>query len=116
MLTKILLSLFLTLLIELTIAIVLGIRNKYLLRITFINILTNVPLNIIVLLLYSVIDNNIVFFGIVPILELIVFTVEGIYFKRLNNSIISPYKLSILLNGFSYGYSFIYLIMHLIIK
>ena len=116
MLIKILQSLILTLFIELTISIVLGIRGKDLLRITFINILTNVPLNIIVLLLYMVIDNNIVFYIIVPILEVFVFLIEGTYFKRLNKSIISPYKLSLLLNGFSYGYCFVYLIIEKLVK
>lgn len=116
MLISILTSLVLTLLIELTIAIVLGIRGKDLLRITFINILTNVTLNIIVSLLYLVMNNNIVFYVIVPIFEILVFYIEGTYFKKLDNSIISPYKLSILLNGFSYGYSFVYLLIKLFIK
>ena len=47
MLSSILQSLLLTLLIELTISLVLGIRGKDLLKITIINILTNVPLNIL---------------------------------------------------------------------
>ena len=111
MLSKILISLGLTLLIELTISIVLGIRGKDLLRITIINILTNVPLNIIVLLLYKVINIHIVFFLIVPLLEILVVLIEGTYFKKLNKSIISPYKLAILLNAFSYGYSFVYLLL-----
>ena len=116
MVSRIILSLVLTLIIELIISIVLGIRGKDLLRITFINILTNVPLNIIVLLLYSVMNNNIVFYIIVPILEIFVFLIEGTYFKKLNKSIISPYKLSILLNGFSYGYCFVQLLVEKIIK
>jgi hypothetical protein len=116
MVNRIILSLGLTLLIELTISIVLGIRGKDLLKITFINVLTNVPLNIIVLLLYSVMNNNIVFYGIVPVLEIIVILVEGTYFKKLNKSILSPYKLAILLNGFSYGYCFVQLLVEKIIK
>ena len=116
MLSSILLSLVLTLIIELTISLVLGIRGKDLLRITFINILTNVPLNIIVLLLYKVMNVNIVFYVIVPILEVFIILIEGTYFKKLNKSIISPYKLSILLNGFSYGYCFVHLIIEKIIK
>ena len=116
MLNKILLSLILTLIIELTISIVLGIRGKDLLRITFINIVTNISLNIIVCLLYLVINNYIVFYVIVPILEIFIFIIEGTYFKKLNKSIISPYKLSLLLNGFSYGYCFVHLIIEKIIK
>ena len=116
MLSNIIISLALSLLIELTISIVLGIRGKDLLRITFINVLTNVPLNIIVLLLYKVFSFNIVFYLIVPILEILVFLIEGTYFKKLNKSIISPYKLAFLLNIFSYGYSFVYLILSKIIK
>ena len=116
MLSKILESLILTLIIELIIAIVLGIRGKDLLKITFINILTNVPLNIIVLLLYSVIDTRIVFYLIVPVLEVFVVLIEGTYFKRLNKSIINPYKLSLLLNGFSYGFCFVCIMLEKIIK
>jgi hypothetical protein len=97
-------------------AFVLGIRNKDLLKITIINVLTNVPLNIIVSLLYLVLDNNIVFYLIVPILEVFVFLIEGTYFKRLKNSIIGPYKLSLFINIFSYGYSFVYLIINSILK
>ena len=116
MIINIIQSLILTLLIELTISIVLGIRGKDLLRITFINIITNVTLNIIVSLLYLVMNNYIVFYIIVPILEIFVFLIEGTYFKKLNKSIISPYKLSLLLNGFSYGYCFVYLLVKLLLK
>ncbi len=116
MIINIIQSLILTLLIELTISIVLGIRGKDLLRITFINIITNVTLNIIVNLLYLVMNNYIVFYIIVPILEIFVFLIEGTYFKKLNKSIISPYKLSLLLNGFSYGYCFVYLLVKLLLK
>ena len=116
MIINIIQSLILTLLIELTISIVLGIRGKDLLRITFINIITNVTLNIIVSLLYLVMNNYIVFYIIVPILEIFVFLIEGTYFKKINKSIISPYKLSLLLNGFSYGYCFVYLLVKLLLK
>lgn len=116
MISNIIISLVLTLLIELIISIVLGIRGKDLLKITIINILTNVPLNIIVSLLYLALDSNIVFYFIVPILEVLVFLIEGTYFKTLKNSIIGPYKLSLFLNIFSYGYSFIYLIILSLIK
>ena len=116
MLSSIILSLVLTLIIELTISLVLGIRGKDILRIIFINVLTNVPLNIIVNLLYMRFDPNIIFYFVVPILEIFVFIIEGKYFKKLDNSMINPYKLSILLNAFSYGYSFVYLIINYLIK
>lgn len=116
MVSKIILSLVLTLIIELTISLVLGIRGKDILRIIFINVMTNVPLNIIVNLLYMRFDPNIIFYCIVPILEIFVFIIEGKYFKKLNNSIINPYKLSFLLNIFSYGYSFVYIIISYLIK
>ncbi|MBR4830868.1 MAG: hypothetical protein IKZ96_03795 [Bacilli bacterium] len=116
MLNSILQSLLLTLLIELFISLVLGIRGKDLLRITLINILTNVPLNILVSLLYTVIDNNIVFYVIVPVLEVLIVLIEGTYFKKLNKSIIGPYKLSLLLNGFSYSFCFVCLLLEKIIK
>ena len=116
MLNSILRSLILTLIIELVIAIVLGIKGKDLLKITFINILTNVPLNIITLLLYSVINEKLVFYLIVPIIEVFIVLIEGKHFKRLDKSIINPYKLSLLLNGFSYGFCFICIILGKIIK
>ena len=116
MLNNILESLLLTLLIELIISLVLGIRGKDLLRITLINILTNVPLNIIVSILYIYMNNNIVFYVIVPILEVFIVFVEGLYFKKLNKNIIGPYKLSLLLNEFSYSFSLVYVILEKIIK
>ena len=116
MLNSILESLLLTLLIELIISLVLGIRGKDLLKITLINILTNVPLNILVSILYIYMNNTIVFYVIVPILEVFIVLIEGTYFKKLNKSIIGPYKLSILLNGFSYSFSLVYVILEKIIK
>lgn len=116
MLSSILQSLILTLLIELTISLVLGIRGKDLLKITIINILTNVPLNILVNLLYPVMNNNIVFYVIVPVLEVLIVFIEGTFFKKLNKSIIGPYKLSLLLNGFSYSFNFVCLMLDMIIK
>jgi len=114
--TNILISLILTLIIELSISITLGIKGKDLLKILFINIMTNVPLNILVLYLYTLLNINIVFYLMVPILEVLVFLIEGTYFKRLKNSIIGPYKLSLFLNVFSYGFSFVYLIINNILK
>ena len=116
MLSNILISLFLTLLIELSISLLLDIKGNDLVKITIINISTNVPLNIIILLLYKVIDYKIVFYLIVPIFEIIIIIIEGTYFKKLKNSILTPYKLSLLLNGFSYGYSFVYLLISKLIK
>lgn len=116
MLDSILFCLTITLVIELTLALVLGIRGKDLLRVTLINVLTNVPLNIIVTLLYRVLDNNLVFYLIVPIFEIGIILIEGAYYKKLNNSIIGPYKLSLLLNGFSYSFSIICVILEKIIK
>lgn len=115
MLNSILQSLILTLLIELTISLVLGIRGKDLLKITIINILTNVPLNILVSLLYPLMNNNIVFYVIIPVLEVFIVLIEGLFFKKLNKSIIGPFKLSLLLNGFSYSFSFVCLILDVII-
>ena len=93
MLSNILISLFLTLLIELSISLLLDIKGNDLVKITIINISTNVPL-----------------------FEIIIIIIEGTYFKKLKNSILTPYKLSLLLNGFSYGYSFVYLLISKLIK
>ena len=97
-----------TLIIELTIAYILGIRKDDLKKIAFINIMTNVPLNILVNILLRRIISNYYLLFIIIILEIIVVIIEGNYFKKLNNSIIGVYKLSILLNVFSYSYGLVY--------
>lgn len=100
-------SLILTLIIELTISFALGIKKCDLLRILIINILTNVPLNILVSLLNNYIDYNIIYYVMVPLLEIVVVFIESNYYKKLDNTVISNLKLSILLNSFSYGYGII---------
>ena len=43
----------------------------------------------------------------VPLLEIVVVFIESYYYKKLDNTVISNLKLSILLNSFSYGYGII---------
>ena len=116
MVINIILSLILTLILELSISLILGIRGKDLLKIAFINVLTNVPLNIVTNLLNLVIDEDIVFYVIIPLLEVLVVIIEGNYFKKLKNSILSPFKLALFLNILSYGYVFVYMLVEKIIK
>lgn len=116
MVNSILFSLILTLIIELTISIVIGIRGKDLIKIMIINIITNVLLNIFVIHLYNHFDNKIVYYFVVPVLEIVVFSIEGKLFKKLDNNVIGPYKLSLLLNGSSYGFGLICYLISYIIK
>ena len=97
-------SLLLTLVIEVPIAILLGVKDKEDIKdIIIINCITNLSLNVIVYILYFFIDTNIVYYGLVPIFEVIIFIVEGILFKRLKYKKINSYLLSLILNLTSYS-------------
>ena len=95
--------LFLTIIIEMIIGILLGIRNKKdILNIILVNIVTNPIVVTIPILIY-------LYFGYkyeiisLYILEIITVIVEGfIYLKVLNNKKINPFLLSLLLNLSSY--------------
>lgn len=91
-----------TIIIEVTIAFILGHRKKDLLNVLLVNILTNpivssVPVYFNVK--FGLKYRNISLF----VLELLVLVVEGfIYKKYLNRKKINPYLLSLILNGASY--------------
>ena len=109
MFSHLLTSLLATLVIELSVALLLNIKDiKDLSRIFFINCVTNLSINAIVYNLQESFSFYIVFFLIVPILEIVVFLVEGFYFKRLNYDKLNSFLLSLILNGCSYGAGLIY--------
>lgn len=96
---KILIALLLTIIIELSIAIILKINNKQdLINIIIINCITNLSLNIFVIVTYfNKIKINIL------ILELIIVFIEGLFYqKKIQYKRINPYFLSLLLNTISY--------------
>lgn len=91
-----------TIIIEVSIAFLLGYRKKDLLNVLLVNILTNpivssVPVYFNVK--FGLKYRNISLF----VLELLVLVIEGfIYKKYLNRKKINPYLLSLILNGASY--------------
>lgn len=102
-------SLLATLVIELLVALLLNIKSiKDLGKITFINCITNLSANAIVYNLQESFSFYVVFFLIVPIFEIIIFLIEGFYFKRLNYQKMNSYLLSLILNMSSYGCGLIY--------
>lgn len=91
-----------TIIIEVTIAFILGYRKKDLLNVLLVNVLTNPIVTSIPVYFnvkYGLKYRNISLF----ILELIVLVFEGfIYHKYLDRKKINPYVLSLILNGASY--------------
>ena len=97
-----LISLLLTIIIELCVAICLNITEaRYLKRIIY----------GIVYSLSSVFSYSILYYLIVPILEVVVFIVEGYYYKKTIQPKINPFLISFILNIASYGCSLIYTIL-----
>ena len=88
-----------TLIIELSEALLLGVKNKKdLLNIFLVNILTNLLLNSI-LILVGIFLGNIYWIISLIILEIIVFISEGLIYKKvLKYKKINPYLLSLILN------------------
>ena len=98
-----LISLTCTLIIEISIAFILGYRKKDLLNVMLVNILTNPLLNSSVVAInyyYGLKARNIS----VYILEVLVVLIEGfIYYKYLERKKINGFLLSLILNIASYG-------------
>lgn len=96
-------SFFITIIIELGIAFFLKYRKRDLLNIFLVNLLTNPLLNSVVVTInfyYGLRCRNIALL----FLEIIVFLIEGvIYQKYLNNRKLNGYLLSLLLNISSFG-------------
>lgn len=112
MFLHLLISLLATLVIELSIALLLDIKNiKDLGKIAFINCVTNLSANAIVYNLQESFSFYIVFFLIVPIFEILIFLIEGAYFKRLSYNKMNSYLLSLILNGASYGCGLVYTLL-----
>lgn len=92
-----------TLIIELIVALVLSVRDKRdLLNIILVNILTN-PLVVSISLYIHVCYGNYYYRISMVILEVLVFIVEGIIYKKVLKREINPFLLSLILNASSYG-------------
>lgn len=98
-----LICVLLTIVIELSIAILLGVRDKKdILNITLINITTNLFLNISLILIQVYISLKVRNNMVIP-LEILVVFIEGLVYKKvLQYKKINPYILSFILNLYSY--------------
>lgn len=95
--------LLLTVIIELIIALILGVRNKKdIINIILVNVITNPIVVMSQTLLYIKFGYNIEMIGI-AILEVLVVLVEGLIYKKvLNYKKINPILLSLILNALSF--------------
>ena len=102
---QMIINLVLTVMIELSFGLVLGIRNrKDIYNIVFINCVTNIILNYIMNIIKYYIYSNILIYVILTIFEIIVVLVEySFYKKNLEYRKINPLVLSIILNTLSLG-------------
>lgn len=104
MIKSLIVSLFLTLVIELTVAIIIGIEDKNDIKIVICaNVCTNPVVVFIANLVYWLNDMKFYYF-VVIILEIMVLFVESyIYRKYLKFNKISPFAISFVCNVISYG-------------
>lgn len=99
-----LIALVCTLIIEISIGVLIGIKDKKdIINITLVNILTNPILNSLCYMVYFY--KGIYYYKIsIIFLEIIVFIVEGLIYKKyLNYKKLNPFILSLILNVSSYG-------------
>lgn len=104
MLESLIISLFLTLVIEITISLILGIRDIKDIKIIFwANVLTN-PIVVFTTNCVMLLNNNLIYNIVVAIMEVAAVIVEYILFKKfLENKKKSPLLLSIINNGISFS-------------
>lgn len=103
---QMIINLILTIVIELFISLLLGVRKKIdIINIIFINCITNIILNYLInIISYFLYPNMFMIYFILVILELIIIIVEYIFYKRnLEYNKINPLILSIILNTLSFG-------------
>lgn len=109
MIESLVISLTLTIIIELAVSRLLKVRSKKdTILVILVNICTN-PVVVFISNLALLLNNKIVHLSILMILELLAFWVEGLLYKKyLENKAIKPYKLSLYANltSFSFGVVF----------
>ena len=95
--------LLLTIIIELIVALILGVRDKKdILNVILVNIITNPVVVVSQTILYIKFGYNVEMIGI-AILEVLVVIVEGLIYKKvLDYKKINPFLLSLLLNAASF--------------
>lgn len=111
-------NLLLTLVIEAIVAVILNVKSfKDLLKISFVNIITNPLLTIIIALfsltpIYSITTHWI----LTLIMEAIIFVGESFLFKILLDTKVNPFKLGIILNSTSFIYGLLIIGSSLLMK
>ena len=96
MIESLVLSLFLTEIIELTLAVFFGVRKR--IDIFVVILVTNLPVVFTMNMLMGDIS-KVLYFGIMFVLEILVFLIEGFIYYRLKvESKFGPFKLSFVLN------------------
>ncbi|MBQ6546849.1 MAG: hypothetical protein IJL74_02490 [Bacilli bacterium] len=117
MIFHLLINLITTIIIEISVSLIIGIRDiKDLEKIVFINCITNLSLSITVYKLDDFLNFYILYFLIIPLFEVVVFFIEALYFKGLKYKKMNNYKVSLLLNGISYSIGLIYTVLYCLIK
>ena len=95
--------LVLTLILELLLSFILGLRKQDLLFVALVNIITNPILNLLSALIY-ISYNGTYYLITLIVLEILAFITEGlIYIKVLSYKKIKPILLSLILNMFSFA-------------
>lgn len=104
MIESLIVSLFLTLVIELTVSIIIGIREKYDIKVVICaNVCTN-PVVVYIANLIILLNNIKLYILAVAILEISAVIVEFLIFKKyLKFNKISPFLISLLNNVISFG-------------
>ena len=96
LLLRFIISLFLTLVIELVVACLFRVKGKDLLLIVLVNVLTNPA----AVLLSAFAGNKRI---VQLVIEAVVILIEGWYYKKYSNAIGRGYVFSLMANGISYG-------------
>ena len=109
--SKMLINLLLTIIIEIAIALILKVRNrKDIINIIIINCITNPIVNYFMLIVSYLISNNIIIYTLLIVFELLVIYSEYKYYKnRLIYKKINPIFLSFIFNIISVSLGFILL-------
>lgn len=103
-----LISLCLTIIIEVTISLILKVRNKKdILLIVLVNLMTN-PLVVSISFITNILHGLKMYYIVIVILEILAILIEGLVYKKyLNYKKINPFVLSLILNLISYLSGFI---------
>ena len=103
MIESLIVSLILTLIIEVTLALIIKVRDEEdVFTVIFASVVTN-PIVVFSVNMINLLDNYVLTRSIIYILEILVVFVEGYIFKKYMKSLkINPYLFALYLNGLSF--------------